>query len=221
MSLANPIGRITSSEKSPTPWGARIVEALGGKSQAWLAREAGIGTRTISDIIAKTMPSALYAVLIARALDVPVEWLITGEVSTGTRGLIAADAADWVVVPHYRLAEFSESAKPEPIEQVPLRKDWLNRNARTATKLWLTELPTAVEGLGEEGDTILCRDADHHAQEGVYLYFLDGIPLVRSFKLAAAGQLADAQQGWAWQPDEPTGMRLVARVLGTIKLRPV
>ncbi len=158
---------------------------------------------------------------IARALDVPVEWLITGETASNRARLVAADDADWVIVPRYRLADFTETGKPEPIETVPLRKDWLNRNARTATNLWLTELPaTLVDGVGEEGDTILCRDAQVKDGEGTYLYFYDGMPIVRRFEVPKLG-LGEAVPFRGWEPEDPPGMRIVARILGTIKVRPV
>lgn len=149
-----------------------------------------------------------------------MEWLVTGKDTTSRAGLIAADEADWVIVPHYRLGDFTETGKPEPVETVPLRKDWLNRNARASTNLWLTELPsTLIEGLGEEGDTILCRDAHVKEGEGTYLYFFDGIPVVRQFNVSKLGMSEPAV--WGWEPEEPSGMRVVARILGTIKLRPL
>lgn len=193
---------------------------MGPMTAAALARAAGLRPQVLDNYFSGSMPGADKAIALARALDVPVEWLITGQMPAGGHGLIAADEADWIVVPHYRLGEFTETGKPEPVEQVPLRKDWLNKNARTSTKLWMTELPTTIEGVGEEGDTILCRDAETHYQEGMYLYFYDGIPLVRQVKGPMPGQLAE-QPAWAFQPDDLPGLRLVARVLGTIKLRAV
>lgn len=68
-----------ASEMSLTPWGVRIVDLLGGRPRAWLAREADLGARTLSDIIHKTTPAADKAVRIAQALGVTVEWLMTGE----------------------------------------------------------------------------------------------------------------------------------------------
>lgn len=180
-----------------------------------------MNTTTLGDVIKKTMPNADSAIRLARALDVPVEWLITGAAGTASPRLTAADEADWVVVPHYRLSEFTETAKPEPIETVPLRKDWLNRNARTSSNLWLTEMPVSIEGVGEEGDTILCRDADTHYQEGFYLYFFDGMPVIRQVVAPMLGQLADASRQFTRQDEENPALRLVARVLGTIKLRAI
>ena len=88
--------------------------------------------------------------------------------------------------------------------------------------MWLTELPaTTLEGIGEEGDTILCRDATDHYDEGVYLYRYEGMPVVRKFEgPSRRGQFGE-RQGWTWEPDEIPGMRIVGRILGTIKLRAV
>lgn len=167
------------------------------------------------------MPNADFAVRIARALDVPVEWLITGEKRPGGT-LICADEADWVMVPRYRLCEFTDSAKPKPVETIALRKDWLNHAARSSTGLWITSMPaTGIEGIGEEGDDILCRDAHVREQEGTYLYFMDGMPLIRKFVGPTIGQLSSGDRGWVWEPEDPPAMRIAARILGTIKLRPL
>lgn len=215
----SPTNRTTASDKKLTAWGARIVSLLDGRSQAWLARQAGVTTSSVSDIVTKSMPAVDTAIKIAQALDVTTEFLFTGENNTGASPLISADEADWVMLPRYRLGEFSESAKPEPIETIPIRRDWLNQNARVASNLWLTDLPSSVEGIGEEGDPILCRDAETHYQEGWYLYFFDGMPIVRKVSGPVFGQLGEAQRAWTYPQDENPGLRLVARVLGTFKMR--
>lgn len=167
------------------------------------------------------IPRADKAIKLAQALDVTVEFLFTGKNDSGANPLVAADQADWVFVPHYRLDEFTETAKPEPAETVPIRKDWLNQNARVATSLWLTELPSNVEGVGEVGDPILCRDAETHYQEGHYLYFYDGMPIVRKVTGPTLNQLGEPGKQWSYQDEDNHRLRLVARVLGSFKLRAV
>lgn len=194
---------------------------MGPMAPASLARATGFRPQLIDTYLKGAMPGADKAIKIAQVLGKPVEWLVTGKYTPPANFMIVAEMADWVDVPHYRLSEFTESAKPPPCETVPLRKDWLNRNARASTNLWMTELPSTIEGIGEEGDTILCRDAETHYQEGVYLYFFDGIPIVRKIAGPMPGQLGDATTPWLAQVEENPGLRLVARVLGTIKLRPV
>jgi hypothetical protein len=222
ISLDNPKNRIDASEKSRTPWGERIEEALAPRSKAWLAREAGITASTLNDIIARTKMEAGNALRIAQVLDVPVEWLISGDVPRPGNALVAADEADWVMVPQLRLTEFTETGKPEPHQIVPIRKDWLNRTLYTSTNLFITELPAhQLEGLGEEGDPILCRDAQHHQEEGFYLYFWDGTPLVRRFSAPPLPQIGEAQRTWQWEPDDPLSLRIVGRILANLKVRPV
>ncbi len=167
------------------------------------------------------MPAADTAIKIAQALDVTAEFLFTGENNSGANPLMAADQADWVIVPHFRLSDFTETSKPEPIETIPIRKDWLNQTARVASNLWLTDLPSTIEGIGEEGDPILCRDAETHYQEGWYLYFFEGMPMVRKVTGPVFSQLGDVQRPWDYQIDESAGLRLVARILGTFKLRSI
>ena len=211
-----------STGKSRTPWGERIELALGPQSRAWLAREAGISTSTLGDLITTSEMKAQVALRLARVLDVPLEWLVTGETPRPGHGLVEADQADWVMIPHFRLAEFTETGKPAPIETVPIRKDWLNRNIYTSTNLFITELPAhQFEGLGEEGDPILCRDAAYHNDEGFYLYFWDGVPIVRRFTVPSQHQIGEAAPTWAWEPEDPHAPRIVGRILANLKVRPV
>lgn len=221
MPNTKPVFRKSASGKTRSALGLRVEALLGGRSQAWLAREAGISTGTLSEIMNGQMPGADKAIKLAQALEVTVEFLFSGENNSGVNPLMAADQADWVFVPHYRLGEFTESSKPEPIETIPIRKDWLNQNARVATSLWLTELPSTVEGIGEEGDPILCRDAETHYQEGWYLYFFEGMPIVRKVTGPMFGQMGEAQRPFSYQADENPGLRLVARVLSNVKMRAI
>ena len=218
---SNSASRISASKKERSALGKRIEALLGGRSQAWLAREAGISTGNMSEIMAGQMPGADKAIKLAQALEVTVEFLFSGENNSGANPLLSADQANWVFVPHYRLSEFTEIGKPEPIETVPIRKDWLNQNARVASNLWLTELPSSVEGIGEEGDPILCRDAETHHQEGWYLYFFDGMPIIRKVEGPTFGQLGEGARPWLSQIEDNPGLRLVARVLSNVKMRAI
>ena len=201
---------------------SRLREAMHDLPPATLARRCGFRPQLIDKYLKGTMPGADKAVRLAQELDVPLEWLVTGRVRDPSHSLIAADQADWVFIPHLRLAEFTETAKPEPAETVPIRRDWLNRNIYTSTNLFITELPAhQIEGIGFEGDPVLCRDAAHHNEEGVYLYLWDGLPVIRRFEIPAPGQLGETQKSWQWQVDEPSGPRLVARVLANMKVRPL
>ena len=188
---------------------------------AALARAVNMRPQLIDNYLHGSEPGASKAIKIAGALSVPVDWLVTGKVPTASLRPVS-DPDEWTIVPRYRLEEFTETGKPEPAETIPLRKDWLNRAARVATNLWITQLPAStIEGIGEEGDDILCRDALVREQEGTYLYFYDGVPIVRKFEGPKIGQLADGGRAWLSDPDDPPDMRIAARILGTIKLRPV
>lgn len=63
---------------SDNPVGSRILSALSGRTRKWLAGESGISESSISDYIANGIAKAESAVAIAHALDVSVDWLLTG-----------------------------------------------------------------------------------------------------------------------------------------------
>lgn len=181
-----------------------------------------------------SMPGADNALRIADALGVSMRWLVTGEgpERSGNASLVAdAGEVDWVLLPRYDLAGFTPEAKPQPMETVPVAKHWLNRNWYASTGLWLTAMPpTHHEGMPAEGDDILIRDATVRTDAGTYLYLYNGVPLVRRWtdsnadwggsplKSELDGVSAPRQ---AYQFDEPEGMRIVGRVLGSIKVNPL
>ncbi len=200
-------------------WGERIVERLAGRPVAWLAREAQIGPRTLAEIISKATPNAEFAVRIAQALGVTVEWLITGKEAKPRGSLRSADDAEWVSLPYYELAGFTEEGKPEPSETISIRRDWLYAHARRSKRLFLTDLPFSIhKDLGPAGTTILCEDLQVRDGDGFFLYFYDCKPLVRHFTPLSEAEIAKA----TLQLDEdPPGMRLAARILGPFGLRPL
>ncbi len=205
-----------ASEKSLTPWGERIFARLNGKPLATFAREAGVNAGTLRDIVHKVSPGAEPAVKIAQALDVSVEWLITGRESRNRNPLRSADDSEWVELPRYDLHAFTDEGKPEPIEVVPIRRDWLYSHVRRSKRLWLAELPTSqYTDLGIEGDLILCEDTAEWVAQGYYLWFLDGKPLVRHF----TGD--EPPPGVTVTDEDGPGLRVAARILGTFGLKPV
>jgi phage repressor protein C with HTH and peptisase S24 domain len=57
----------------------RVREALGGKPVKWLSDATGISTSMLSDYGKGKTPGADKAALVARALGVTIDWLLTGE----------------------------------------------------------------------------------------------------------------------------------------------
>lgn len=55
------------------------MDALGGRSRKWLASETGLSESTISDYIRDGIAKTEAAIAIAGALDVSLQWLLTGE----------------------------------------------------------------------------------------------------------------------------------------------
>lgn len=67
------------------PFLARVHDALHelGRSRTWLAKETGINYKTINSwYLHNRYPTVEHARLIARALDVSLDWLATGEDSS-------------------------------------------------------------------------------------------------------------------------------------------
>lgn len=176
---------------------------------------------------------------LADALDCSARWLISGVDDPSPKadisGLIDSSEADWILVPRYDLFAFTAQGwpeKPEPIDQVPLRRDWLARVARHTTKLWLCDMPGgSMEDVAREGDELLCRDIDDEeiADGRVYVFMLDGRPLVRRALVTMKGLVLRATDAtlepMTFAPPLPggplEGLVPIGRVIGSIALRGV
>lgn len=222
--------QISAREKVRSPLGVRIDEALGDKTPAWLARECGLSSGTMSEIRHGQMPGADKAVRIAQVLKVPVEWLISGGPRRSPGFLVDVNDADWVLVPRYNLDDFTPAGKPEPAETIPIRKDWLNQRARTAKGLWLTAMPASgFPHIAAEDEPIFCQDAPLPLSPGFYLWENElGRIEVQRLKPDKMGYALDngaqaepyfhmtdnADRSWV-------GGGVVARIIGKFKLQTI
>lgn len=211
---------MSASGKVRSPWGERIEEALAGRSQAWLARAAGVSSTNLNDVIRKSMPNADTAVRLAEALQVPVQWLITGQVPDDVSQTL--EDVNWMALPRFKLQQLATDDRSEPIEKVPLHRDWLTPDARNADALFVTNLPvTMPDGSAIAGDMIVCQDTTRHDREGSYLYFYRDVAMIRKYEGPSLDAVREGRPIFDWQAVDDPEMRLVARVLGVIKLRSI
>ncbi|MDF7777345.1 helix-turn-helix domain-containing protein [Sphingomonas sp. AOB5] len=152
------------ASKTENPVGLRILDAMEApgapRIRASLALLAGLPESTIGDAIERGPKKIDVAIRLARALNVDLEWLLTG-VMRGDRSTYQQDADDesWVHLPRYDLRQLTETSKGLAVERVPIRRDWLNRRLHVSSGLWLTEVPSDYEAIGLlEGDAVICSD---------------------------------------------------------------
>jgi transcriptional regulator with XRE-family HTH domain len=198
-----------------------------------LGKKAGIKKQTMTGYwTGERLCGSDKLFALADALDLDPRWLIEG-VHSPQRQLVEAGAAEWVSLPRYDLSRFTIEGKPEPLDSMPVRRDWLNRLLLVSTDLWLTEMPSdALPDLARQGDTIICRDVEPREPDLIegraYIFMLDGTPIVRRVGFQP-GRLILTSTDPAIPPitiersnpphiDEH--LVPVARVLGTFKLNP-
>lgn len=167
------------------------------------------------------MPGADAAIRIADALEIDVVWLITGKEGRKLDGMVVVNEDDWLIVPRYPAAAIDDEGKGSPVEQVPLHRDWLSPAARAATNLWVTELPGSLDATAQDGDMILCHDADRLSLEGSYLYHFKGFLAVYRLEGPALDGLREPRATFTRPPIDSPNMKVIGRILGTIKLRPI
>lgn len=166
------------------------------------------------------MPGADTAIRLAQALDVSVEWLITG--TSPANEARRLDDTNWLMAPRFTLEQLAAGDRANPLETVPLHRDWLTPDARAADGLYVTVMPGSMpDGSAVAGDMILCHDATRHDREGGYLYFYRDMALIRRHEGPSLDAIREGRAIFDWQAVDDPEMRLVARILGTMKLRPI
>lgn len=204
----------------------RLKEAMVGVSQAELARNLGVSTSLVNDWRRGSIPSGATIFAVGEALDVDPRWLATGEDWRAQSPRHGGD--DWVVLPRYDLYDFTGPEKPVPIEDVPVRRDWLAGLTRATTELWLTDMPSnAMPEVGREGDSLVCQNTRLPLVEGgAYAFLLHGRPLVRrlsGFRPNGLVLKADAPDidPLELEGDEAEAVIPLGRVLAAMSLKPV
>lgn len=216
-------------------FGARVKEraAAIGKKPAEIAREAHITPQLVSEYSnGKKIVGTTKLFALADVLRCSPRWLATGEGPVIPRiGLADAADSDWVMIPRYELVAFSfDDGRPDPVEEVPIRRDWLYRFARQSKDLWMAEMPgDAMPEIAAAGEYILCRDPTPPLADGrVYAWLIDNRPLVRRVQVTPAGLILKASDPTI----EPInisaeelengldGIAPIALVLGALALKP-
>lgn len=191
----NPKKRGRQRDLSDNAVGNRILEALGGRSRKWLADKSGISESTVSDYIIKGIAKSDAAVAFANALDVSIDWLLTGRAQANQVGLVDVDDADWVNVPRYDLRDLTDEGRGPAIDETPFRRDWLNRTLAMSSGLWLTTAPADYEATSiSEGDLLFVRDVaqGEATDRALYIVRIDGtLTIARLNAFAGTGLHAD------------------------------
>lgn len=204
-------------------------ELLGKRDLAWLSRETSVPVSTLSDF-ARRGGKAETAIRIAEALDTTVEFLLRGTRNRPVPDLIMVDEAEWLSLPRYDLALFTPEGKPEPIETVPIRRPWLRGFDTPSTGLWLTTLPSSIPGVANEGDTIVCRDAEADLIDGrTYIFMRDQSLLIRRVAIDGQGfslistdpAMPSIQLGRRDPPSPDEQIVPVARIIALLGIRPI
>lgn len=204
-------------------FGDRFREAMQGVKAVDLARGTGIPAQTIDGYKNGAMPSADRALAIADFLSVEFRWLIAG---VGSKyGEKRNAIGEFIDVPQYDITKFTEFGKPDP-ETVSIPASLLRDAARGIDGgIWLAKMPTALRPLAQEGDLLICRDANEAIQDRrFYIFLFDGRPVVRRTLFTPDGlQLRGEDDGDATTiaPHDLEHIRPVARVLSAITVNNV
>ncbi len=191
-----------------------------------LVRATGIGRQRVYEYYhGQKTPGADTAFSMADALGIHTRWLIRGE---GPRDLdpYVVDEDGWVWLPHYDLFAFEGVRPPKKMEDVPVSRAWLLANARTVKDLWVTEMPNdAMPGIAPTGEFIICAPPDDPLRDRrVYVFLIDGRPIIRTANLGVGGLTLTAQNP-AIEPliadGEQVELLTIGRVIAAMKMQAV
>lgn len=125
------------------------------------------------------------------------------------------------------LGRFTDYGKSEPIDQIPVRWEWLVRATRTTSGLWLTDMPSGVlPDVAREGDALICQDVTPPLVDGrIYIFLVHGQPLVRKVQIRPEGLVLRSTDPSVdpitLSADQAEDVIPVGRVVGAIALRSV
>lgn len=192
------------SGQAHSPFVARLREALGERSVAWLAKESGVTDASVRKYLNGSQPTIIPAVQLSSALGVTLDWLLAGiepksieeaqrrkaqERKIG-RDLFDVAEADWVFIPHYTFESAFDSFAPLIRETYPVRKDWLNQALGTSKGLWMTDMPgDDLPEVAKAGETVICRNSVDLTVGKAFILGVDGHLVVRRLALHD-GQIA-------------------------------
>lgn len=214
-----------SAERSaPAANGMRLRELLGDRDYAWLSRETGIPISTLSDYTRGVIPRTDKALLLAKALGTSVEGLFLGAPADRPDDDPAVTWLPW----HASLKTICASHGAGS-SRLPLPTAWLDAISREPETLWLTMMPTAVSGIGREGDILLCQHVEGNLVDGrAYVIMINGHPVVRRVTVTVDGVLLlpvdGLSPGISLGSDEigPSGRVIpIARLIAVISSTPV
>lgn len=158
-----------------------------------ISRITGAAKGTVSSWLVGSMPAGDTLFKLADALEVDARWLATG--IGEARGQVGtSDSDEWVKLPRIDLTRFEDGRMPEPTDTVLIRREHLASAVRTTAQLWVADMMSdTMPDIAHEGDQIICRAPDSPLVDGrVYVFIMDGRPLVRRVSVRPEGLLLKA-----------------------------
>ena len=203
-----------------------------GFRQSEIAAHLGIPKTTMGRIWkGENLPDSAALFPLSDLLGVSPRWLLYG--GEAAAGLEAPDS-DWRTLPIYELGAIGVGGKGEPVDSLPISRDWLDRTIRTPADLWAAEMPNdLLDEIAREGDMILCSDVTANRSElvdgRVYVLLLNGQPIIRrvtfepdAIMLSTSNErLPPVRVAQAGVGGLDEALRPVARVRGALLLNPL
>jgi len=172
----------------------RLASVLGNQSQRAFARKIGISATALGQYISgQSEPTRPVLIAIADALDVSIEWLVTGEgwirpeaIPKGLEAPIAMAAAGYAMLPRF---DVSASAGPglltdqeNIVDYMAFRTEWIRRavGARPEDLCLITALGDSMEPTIRSGDLLLIdRSIDRILDDAIYVIVRSEVLVVK------------------------------------------
>lgn len=168
--------------------GARILDAINGRSLQWLSSETGIPLNTLRDYVKSGIVKTDYAVRIAQALDITTDWLLMGRPSPvlSTRETAGDGSLSGLIhIPALKVkacAGDGSFASGEALGDGPFqfKSAWLHQAFGHINSLRMIQITGDSQvPLLNDGDWVMIDEAKNKVENGLHVIRLDDCLMIK------------------------------------------
>ncbi|EFO32457.1 transcriptional regulator [Roseibium sp. TrichSKD4] len=175
----------------------RLKALIGTSSVLAFASKCELPGSTVRKYLDGSIPSLDKATQIARACNVSLEWLATGQGPKHPRQASEVHAADFIGIPRYD-AHLSAGGgtwnadKERPLDHIPFTREFLAKRLHKSKPRDLVILMVngdSMEPLINDDDIVMVDQSKKRLEDGIFAFVFDDLAKVKRFRTLANGDL--------------------------------
>lgn len=175
----------------------RILEIIGGQSARNFAKLAGVNDGTLRSILKGSRPSIDIVIQIAKAGNVNIDWLATGNGPKDTSDAAIGRVGDYIGIPRVSAhlsagnGHWNEQSI-EILDHIPFTQEFLNRKLGRVTPDGLIILEADGDSMSPtiaDGDLIMVDQKVERITDGIYAFLLNDMALIKRLRRSVSGDI--------------------------------